>query len=247
MEDFQLPEDLLGKIVDYFSQEHTNEPCGALIITRGKLKFKAIKNTSETPDTFILDPIQYTAISRNIFMLVHGHDDNCVPSKHDMVQSDKLNIPYMIFNLSNMEYFIYYPLNYLKLLGKEYQFGVNDCFESCRSWYLMHGIIMPERLSHWEDDWIDKGFSYIEDEIGLWPFVPVPYEPKYGDLIIFSDYKTGLGNHLGIYVEDDKFFHHAYKRLSCVDELFPLWWKSVKGMYRYENGPIRRLSWGEIW
>lgn len=245
MEDFQLPEDLVDNIKSYFKVPQANEPCGALIIVKGKLRFKPLKNSSLVQDTFILDPIEYVSINRNIFILIHGHPTDCAPSVHDIAQADLHNIPYMIFNLSNMEYSIYWPKNYLRLCGRSYNFGIDDCFEACRKWYSIHGVFTPSRNPNWQDDWWLSGQDYIGEEINKWPFIPTD-SMKYGDLLVFT-MGADVPNHLGVYLDEDMFFHHAGNRLSCKEELLPMWGKHITGIYRHETSSIRRISWGEIW
>ena len=246
MADFQLQGDLIDKIKSYFSQAHENEPCGALVIQRGRLNFFPIANFSTEKDTFSFDPVQYTKLIRYTYMIVHAHDDNCIPSEHDILQCDLHNKPYLIFNLLNFDYTVLWPKNYTKLCGKTYQFGVNDCFEAAHKWYLVHDVVMPTRRHQWKDDWWINGEDYIAKELADWPFKPVQ-DLKYGDLLVFSMDSAGTPNHLGVYVDNDDFFHHAANRLSCIENLNPIWGKHIIGIYRYENSSIRGLPRGQIW
>ena len=40
-------------------------------------------------------------------------------------------------------------------------------------------------------------------------------------------------NHCGVYLGNDIFYHHAVKRLSCRESLYPFWQKWLVGAYRY--------------
>jgi len=246
MADFQLPDVITNKIKDYFSKSFNNEPCGLLIIKRGNLDFVPIDNNSTEPDTFSLDPVTYTRYLRVIYMIVHAHDNNCIPSEHDIIQCNLHNKPYLIFDLSNFNYTVIWPENYSKLCGKPYIFGTNDCFESAHKWYLVHGLVMPTRRYEWKDDWWKLGEDYISRDIQEWPFIPVD-TLQYGDLLTFSMESNNIPNHLGIYIDQDEFFHHAFNRLSCVENLYPTWGKYIVGIYRYEKSNIRRLPRGQIW
>jgi proteasome lid subunit RPN8/RPN11 len=245
MADFQVPEDILTKIKTYFSLSHSNEPCGALCIVKGKLRFYPIENHSTVPDTFSLDPVQYTRVIRHVCMIVHGHSNNCIPSEHDIIQSNIHGIPYLIFNLQNYDYDIVWPDAYINLSGKSYKFGVNDCFEAARKWYMIHGLVFDIR-KNWEDDWWEKGFDYFKAEISAWGFVPTEHL-EYGNLITFSMGSSGIDNHLGIYIDNDEFFHHAANRLSCRENLYPTWGEHITGIYKYENSNFRGFSRRQIW
>ncbi len=45
-----------------------------------------------------------------------------------------------------------------ELYGRDYEFGVNDCFEAARDYYLSTGLDIPNRPL-FEDDWWDKGLN----------------------------------------------------------------------------------------
>lgn len=246
MADFLLPEDLTYKITEYLSGNFDNEPCGLLIIRRGKLDFIPINNNSNEPDTFSLDPIKYTNFNRVTYMIVHGHSDNCIPSEHDIIQCNIHNKPYLIFNLLNKEYSVQWPINYYNICGKPYIFGSSDCFEAAHKWYLLHDLVLPTRSYEWKDDWWESGEDYITNEISNWPFKETN-TLEYGNLLIFSMGSGGIPNHIGIYQDEDIFFHHAVNRLSCMENLYPIWGKYIVGIYKYENSDIRRLSRGQIW
>lgn len=244
MADFQLPEDLLDKICNYFSGDFKNEPCGLICVIKGKLKFIEIDNISTEPDTFIPEPIKYSAYYPFVVMLAHGHSDNSIPSEHDKIQSSIHNIPYLIVNQKTKEYSIYTPAKYYNLLGRSYNFGVSDCFELARDWYKLHGIYTNPRKV-WQDDWWDQGLDYIGNEINEWPFIPT-FNLEYGNLLVFK-MGADVPNHIGIYLEDDLFIHHAVNRLSCVENLYPIWGENIVGIYKHEKGNITRLSSGRIW
>ncbi|SVD02854.1 uncharacterized protein METZ01_LOCUS355708, partial [marine metagenome] len=62
-----------------------------------------------------------------------------------------------------MELEILEPVNSTtKLYGREYEFGVTDCFEALRDYLLTQGIDIPLRMP-FEDDWWEKGLDYLTD------------------------------------------------------------------------------------
>ena len=86
---------------------------------------------------------------------------------------------------------------------------------------------------HSLDNWWDKGLDYFtEDYIGTWGFEKVEGNMKKGDLLIFT-ISSPVGNHCGVYLGDDIFYHHAENRLSCRENLYPFWKQYISGVYRY--------------
>lgn len=241
MEDFQLPEDIKHDIVKSFEKDI--ESCGFIFLCKGKLKYIPTKNVSDSPrENFIIDPKVYSKYSLlgDILFIVHTHPDNTVPSEYDMQACNALGIPYIIYSCSTLEHSITYPKNYKHLLGRTYEFGVKDCFEAARDWYLAHNVYISKR-GEWEDDWWLVGKDYLSDEMQDWPFKKVN-NLKYGDLVTFA-VGHEKENHMAIYLDNDVIFHHAVNRLSCRENMYPMWGKCLRNIYRYEKGDITRTSW----
>lgn len=228
---------LSSEIEKHFEKEYPREGCGVLAISKGKLKWIPCTNIAEDDEDFIFDSIEYFKIksTHDIVGIVHSHPDaECTPSITDINNCNALGIPYYIFSYPDMDMYKLEPeKNLYPLIGREYEFGVKDCFEAARDWYLQEGISLPNR-EPFEDDWWLKGLNYFtEDYIATWGFKKVE-EPEKGDLLIFS-VESNVGNHCGVYLQNDVFFHHAVKRLSCRENLYPFWIKHLTGIYRYET------------
>ena len=123
--------------------------------------------------------------------------------------------------------------NFYPLIGREYKFGVKDCFEALRDWLASEDINIPCR-EPFEDDWWEKeDLNYFtEENIKNWNHIKVE-EPTKNDVLIFQ-VDAQIPNHCGVYLGNDIFFHHAVNRLSCRDNLYPFWIKYLVGIYRYE-------------
>jgi proteasome lid subunit RPN8/RPN11 len=244
MEDSLVLEDLIGDIKEWLKTcRGPEEPCGVIHLKKGKAKFIPINNISDDPNNcFVLDPKEFTRLNLTgeILYIVHGHPEDCIPSKYDISCCNNLKIPYVIFNRFNFEYYILTPENYKTLSGRQYEFGKNDCFEATRDWYLEHGLKLPPRRD-WIDDWWLEGYDYMKDVSNIWPFIEVK-DLQYGDLLTFA-VDSQIENHMGVYVDNDCFFHHAVNRISCKENLYPFWARSLKKVYRYEGSSIKRVHW----
>lgn len=226
----------LIEIEDHFSSEYPREGCGVIGISKGKLEWIPCKNIASDKDDFIFDSKEYLSIRRkyDILGIVHSHpDSSCEASESDINNCNALGIPYYIFSYPEMDLNIVHPKkNFNPLIGREYKFGVQDCFEAARDWYKENGIELPPR-EPFEDDWWEKDIDYFtEDYINSWGFRKVS-EPEKGDLLIFN-VDSAVGNHCGVYLQNDVFFHHAQKRLSCRENLYPFWIKYLMSIYRYD-------------
>ena len=244
--DSQLPVDLT-LIREHAIQEYPRECCGLVVIRRGKAKYHPCTNIADGEYSFVIEPTEFTklSLSGDIQFVVHSHPTGNEPSEHDIAVCDSLKIPYLIYYVEYDSCHIIYPKEYNTLFGREYVFGVTDCFEAARDWYLLQGIVTPPRALHWEDDWWEKDKDYIGQEITNWPFKKVDnIEP--GDLLTFKVLST-VPNHLAVYIGDDLIFHHAFGRLSCRESLYPLWAPHLDGIYRYEGSNTGGVSSRKVW
>jgi len=241
MEDFQPLKDIIGKSREWLkSITYDKEPCAVAHLKKGRVYIVPLENTSTDPENYFLLDKDYVklTLTGEILYVIHAHPDNCCPSEYDIAACNSINIPYIVFNYQTLEYTVITPTDYTTLSGVPYEFGVTDCFETARNWYLVHGVPIPPR-KEWIDDWWLEGHDYIKYVEQEWPFKETK-SLEYGNLITFAvDHEKE--NHLGVYLGKDCFFHHAVDRLSCKENLYPFWGKFIKKVYKYERSSIKRL------
>jgi cell wall-associated NlpC family hydrolase len=119
------------------------------------------------------------------------------------------------------------------LYGREYEFGVTDCFDAMRDYLETQNIKILPRVMFIEDFW-DKNIDYFTEEtIKNWNHYPVELNNiQKNDVLIFKIFSE-INNHCGVYLGNDIFYHHAENRLSCRENLYPRWHKWLTGAYRY--------------
>ena len=229
---------MIDGILEHFKKEYPREGCGVISIVKGKKKWIPCTNVAEDDDDFIIDSQEYLKLKRttDIIAIVHSHPDTSAePTKTDIKYCNALGIPYYIYSYPEMELEILEPTsNTTSLYGRNYEFGVTDCFEALKDYLLYQGIEIPLRMP-FEDDWWKKGLNYLTEEIiAEWKHKPVPLaEVQENDVLVFN-VNAEVGNHLGVYIGNECFYHHAEKRLSCRESLYPLWHQYLKGAYRYD-------------
>lgn len=227
----------LSNIQKHFEEQYPKEACGILGVQKGRQVWYPCNNVADDPyNNFVLDSSQYLKLKRvvDITAIVHSHPDSSSDaSQSDIDNCNAVGIPYHIYSYPDMELNIITPRHIKKSLsGREYKFGVSDCFEASRDYYSSVGIELPPR-DIYEDDWWLKGLDYFTKEyINSWGFTEVN-TPEKNDLLIFN-VGSEVGNHCGVYLGNDVFFHHAVNRLSCKENLYPFWGKHLVGIYRYE-------------
>ena len=230
--------DYIDDIKKHFEEEYPREGCGILSVKKGKKVWTPCKNLAEDEEDFVIDSTEFLRVKRtsDIIAIVHSHPDaSPEPSEGDIKYCNTLGIPYYIFSYPEMDLHVLKPkVNTTELYGREYEFGVRDCFEASRDYLKTKGINIPLRMP-FEDDWWEKGLDYFNDElISEWNHFPIPIpEIQANDILIFR-VLAERNNHCGVYIGNDHFYHHANERLSCRESLYPLWHKYLVGAYRYD-------------
>ena len=229
---------MIEEIKKHFDTEYPREACGIIGIVKGKKKWFPCQNVAESDDDFVMSSEDWFKVKRqaDILAIVHNHTNNDnTPSENDINNWNVLGIPYYIFSYPDLELNIVEPKeNFNPLLGREYSFGVTDCFEAMRDWLASENIKIPAR-EVFEDDWWEKGIDYFtEENIKNWNHVKVD-TPQKNDVLIFAVESGTIGNHCGVYLGNDVFFHHAVNRLSCRESLYPFWARHIIGIYRHES------------
>jgi len=224
-------------IKEHFDKEFPREGCGVLSVIKGKKKWFPITNISPEPDNFILDSDEYIKllVTTDIVGIVHNHiGDSSEPSQADTNYCNALGIPYYIFSYPDMELTIVEPeSNVSDLYGREYKFGVKDCFEAMRDYLATKDMTIPARAA-FEDNWYNKGLDYFCPEIlKKWKLEQKEVEDlEENDVLIFR-VQEEVNNHCGVYLGNDIFYHHAVNRLSCRENLYPFWYPHLAGVYKY--------------
>lgn len=106
------------------------------------------------------------------------------------------------------------------LVGREFHYGVLDCYTLVRDYYARElGISLPE-FDHGPECWWDKrhenyrpGFSPYLENLKSAGFVDAVGELQKGDLILMQ-IKSEEPNHAAIYIGDGMILQHLYNRLS---------------------------------
>ena len=229
---------MIHEIEEHFKKEYPREGCGVISVVKGKKKWFPCTNIAEDEEDFILDSQEYLKLKRttDIIAIVHSHPDKSVePSELDIKYCNAVGIPYHIYSYPEMELNILEPsTNTTELYGREYEFGVADCFEAAKDYLKTRDIFIPPRIP-FEDDWWKKGLDYFTEELlEEWGFKPLPLTDLQEDDVLIFNVNTEVGSHCGVYIGNDCFYHHAVNRLSCRENIYPFWHKYIEGAYRYD-------------
>lgn len=208
--------------LEHAKEEDPKESCGVIVCIKGRERYIPCRNISPVPkDQFLINPSDWAGAEElgEVLAVVHSHPHlPPKPSAADLTACETTNLPWYICNPNTQQWHTFNPSGWkAPLVGRQYVYGVHDCWSLVRDYYGEKGInlrdwdrpIDPEDFREnpiFEKCYEDTGFRELE-----------PDEPlQEGDSLLFAINSAGL-NHVGIFIEPQQILHHIEGRLSSRD------------------------------
>jgi proteasome lid subunit RPN8/RPN11 len=193
-----------------------NECCGLIVNGR----YRPCRNSATGPDMLDIHPEDWAAAEDEgpIEAICHSHPNGSnLPSALDLKMMDRSRKPWWILGREGLRKIA--PVH--SLLGREFEYGVHDCFKLATDYYrTCWGVEVPE-FDHQEYGWWKHGKNLFLEQFEKAGFFEIPMEDlRIGDGILMqieSDPGNPVPNHCAVLVDDNLILHHMYKRLSTRD------------------------------
>lgn len=230
---------LQTEIMAYAQACDPKEMCGLIHVVKGRKRFYACANIAATPDEhFILDPTDYAAAEDlgEIIAVVHSHPITPPqPSVADQLSCNNTGLPWIIVNPKTEQWGQCQPaVLELPYVGREFVFGVVDCYSLVRDWYKREWQLelydFPRRDGFWE-----RNENLYVDNYASQGFKQVAFSELEAGNLIFMQLGASLPNHAAIYLGDQQILHHVQGRLSSRDVYGGYYVKNTAMVLRHES------------
>jgi proteasome lid subunit RPN8/RPN11 len=216
-------------------QKYPEEICGFLT-NKGLMP---IENTSDKPLHFAaIDPKSYAlAEEEGIIFLYHSHAKEPNFSKLDIDACKQLNIPFVLYVVETDKFTIANPQGG-DYIGRDWVYGINDCFSLVRDWYRQEwGIILDDFARCEVGETCKEGWNVFAESFESQGFTRLSaYGVKLqaGDVLLMQ-IASPNPNHLGLIFDSEKqeFMQHLRDRPSSIDPYGGYWAQHTVGVLRY--------------
>ena len=218
-------------------EQDPKESCGLLLNIKGKEKYYPCRNLSLNDNQcFMIDPEDYVRADNlgQIIGVVHSHPITPpIPSQADKIECEKSGLEWHIVNPKTEVWGFCKPSGYKPpIIGREYVWGMADCWTLVRDWYKEEKNI---ELRDWERPTEEEFLKDPMFERCAWRtgFRQLRSNEKLevGDLLFMSIMGKGL-NHVAVFLGNEV-LHHLADRLSCREPYSEWLEKCTGGRYRY--------------
>lgn len=226
--------------IQHALKEAPKESCGLVVIEKGKAKYYPCNNLAETDQEFLLDPEDWAKCEDEgeIRYVVHSHPAGSEqPSMADKVCCERGDTEWAIVNPFKKKWAFYAPCGFTApLVGREYVWGVTDCWSLCLDYYKEQGIELDDVVRrkntrefianpNVEESWESMKLRLIREDEQL----------QKGDILLIAINDT-RPNHVALYLGDGQILHHLGGRLSSRDIYSSYYQKRTTRKLRYYDG-----------
>lgn len=201
-------------------REAPREACGVVVIINGRQRYRPCRNmATEAGAEFVMDPFDRMAAedAGEVVAVVHSHPGaTSEPSEPDLAGCAADCVPWHIVGLPALDWREITPPGWqAPLVGREFEYGLTDCYTLIRDWYRQElGILLPD-FPRREGDFL-AGRSLYENGFPLAGFAECRTAPQRGDILLMR-LGAPVPDHGAVYLGDDTILHHLQDRLSSRD------------------------------
>ena len=126
-------------------------------------------------------------------------------------------------------------VNYQALLGRQWDYGKNDCYSLLREYYALLGIELPDFP---RPESLRRTESIFLKYARATGFQKVAFEDRERHDVLIMRLGTKTPMHAAIYVGGDKILHQRLNSVSALEPLGRYYRQSVAAVFRHAVGSV---------
>mgnify|MGYP003141514790 FL=1 len=128
-------------------------------------------------------------------------------------------------------------VDYRPLMGRQWEYGKQDCFSLLRDYYQLLGIEIPDFPRPESLERTESIFLKHAKAVG---FERVLFEDRKPHDVLIMRLGTKAPMHAAIYVGRDRILHQRMNGISAVEPLRQYYWQRTAAVYRHATCPAGR-------
>jgi cell wall-associated NlpC family hydrolase len=204
--------------------------CCGYIYKSGMVKTeenKAEENDLDPTTNFVLSPDRTPNFDK-VLAIYHSHTNgNSSFTPADARACKEINIPLTLYDVVGNQFKYLDPTGGAAYLGREFCYGVYDCYSLVRDYYANELDIILDDFERFEVkkdgilDWNLEGWDRFIANYASQNFIEVDRygQMQVGDILLMQIGNATSANHVAIVTDPDQgiFIHQLYNRASCQE------------------------------
>jgi proteasome lid subunit RPN8/RPN11 len=229
--------ELRGDLIAHAFREAPKEACG--IVVNGE--YFPCENIHFSPlENFAISPQDYAkaAAHGDVQAIFHSHpgDFNAF-SPHDAAGCRAMEVPWIMYCLGTDDFHFADPSGKAPYLGREWHYGIHDCYSLVRDFYRREfGIQLEDFKRGEEQEWESPDWDMFAQNMQGQGFMPCEKAEKRGDFLLMQ-LQAPRPNHAGVLVDPERniFYHHLLGRLSEANVYGGYWERNTSMVWRHKE------------
>lgn len=123
--------------------------------------------------------------------------------------------------------------DYQSLIGREWDYGKQDCYTIVRDYFALQGITLPNFDR--PDELESSPSIYLREAVAL-GFKQVSFAERRPSDVLLMRLGTQHPMHAAVLVDYDRILHHLNESPSAVEDLRSYYVRSIAAVFRYAAG-----------
>ena len=229
-----LTEEIKSKIIEHANTSN-NEVCGLVVHSESGLGIQKTENLINSATEFMMNFDNQS----NVAAYYHSHINFDAISEADIIVSERLGLPCVVYNKQSGSFYTYNPNSYkIQYTGRPFLLGFADCLWLVRDYYS-HDLnlhLCPE-LEVLKNNVSEEEYNQIASKRFINEVDPLKdkddylkkyfehngfrqtYDLKKNDVLIMRTEKFNFPIHCAVYLGKDIILHHPGNRPSLTEKL----------------------------